>query len=70
MYIEVVNENAVRRVMKRCQNSYMPGGPLTGGRKRPVTITSVPPHELLNEVSSQADDTGADSSCDPGQLQS
>ncbi|KAK1924052.1 hypothetical protein DB88DRAFT_540136 [Papiliotrema laurentii] len=50
MYIEVVNENAVRRVMKRCQNSYMPGGPLTGGRKRPVTITSVPPHELLNEL--------------------
>lgn len=42
----------MRQILKLRQNSHMPGGPLTCGRKRPVTITSVPLDELINEVSS------------------
>ena len=49
-FIEVANEEAARKVLKSRQNSLMPGGPLTGGRKRPVTITSVPPSQLIDEV--------------------
>jgi hypothetical protein len=55
-YVEVADVEAARKILKLRQNSPMPGGPLTAGRKRPVTITSVPLSELVNEVSLFASD--------------
>jgi hypothetical protein len=50
-YIEVASREAARKVLQKCQNAFMPGGPLTQPRSRAVTITQVPYSELVKEVS-------------------
>jgi hypothetical protein len=50
-YIEVASGEAARKVLQKCQNAFMPGGPLTQPRARAVTITQVPYSELVKEVS-------------------
>ncbi|KLT42987.1 hypothetical protein CC85DRAFT_69343 [Cutaneotrichosporon oleaginosum] len=50
MYIEVQSRAAARRVLQKCQNTYMSGGRVTRGRKRAVTISIVTHEELLNEL--------------------
>ena len=66
-YIEVASGEAARKVLQKCQNAFMPGGPLTQPRARAVTITQVPHSELIKEVSFQslksfpeADDVSSD----------
>ncbi|WRT66361.1 uncharacterized protein IL334_003316 [Kwoniella shivajii] len=54
MYIEVASLEASRLILQTRQNTYMPGGPLTGGRKRPVTITHVSHAELVSELRPQS----------------
>lgn len=49
-YVEVASVEAAREVLQTRQNTFMPGGILSG-RKRPVTITQVTHAELLAEVS-------------------
>ena len=51
-YIEVASGEAARKILQKCQNAFMPGGPLTSPRSRAVTITQVPHAELIKEVSS------------------
>ncbi|WVF71462.1 hypothetical protein IAT40_006266 [Kwoniella sp. CBS 6097] len=50
LYIEVDSVKAGQLILKTKQNTYMAGGPLTGGKKRPVTITPVSHNELLSEL--------------------
>ncbi|ORY34022.1 hypothetical protein BCR39DRAFT_586218 [Naematelia encephala] len=50
MYIEVISQEAARKIMKTRQNTFMAGGALTGGRKRPVTISPVSHAELISEL--------------------
>lgn len=50
-YVEVASLEAARKILQSCQNAQMPGGPLTGGKKRAVTISQVHHSELLKEVS-------------------
>ncbi|WVW83907.1 hypothetical protein I302_105929 [Kwoniella bestiolae CBS 10118] len=50
LYIEAVSLDAAKHVLRARQNTYMPGGPLTGGKKRPVTITIVSHVELVTEL--------------------
>ncbi|BEJ11067.1 hypothetical protein CspHIS471_0104890 [Cutaneotrichosporon sp. HIS471] len=50
MYVEVQSRLAARRVLQKCQNTYMSGGRVTRGRKRAVTISIVTHEELLNEL--------------------
>ncbi len=39
-----------RKILQARQNSFVAGGALTGGRKRPVTISLVAQAELIAEV--------------------
>ncbi|GMK54344.1 hypothetical protein CspeluHIS016_0109300 [Cutaneotrichosporon spelunceum] len=50
MYVEVQSILAAKRVLQKCQNTYMSGGRVTRGRKRAVTISIVTHDELLNEL--------------------
>lgn len=51
LYFEAASQDAARRVLQKCQNTFMPGGRVTSGRKRPVTVSQVTHSELLREVS-------------------
>lgn len=51
LYFEAASQDAARRVLQKCQNTFMPGGRVTSGRKRPVTVSQVSHSELLREVS-------------------
>ncbi|KAK6910106.1 hypothetical protein I203_104137 [Kwoniella mangroviensis CBS 8507] len=50
LYIEVASLDAAKHILQTRQNNHMPGGPLTGGKKRPVTITIVSHIELVTEL--------------------
>ncbi|WWC94172.1 hypothetical protein V866_001011 [Kwoniella sp. B9012] len=50
LYIEVASLDAAKHILQTRQNTHMPGGPLTGGKKRPVTITIVSHVELVTEL--------------------
>ncbi|WVQ99406.1 hypothetical protein IAU59_006539 [Kwoniella sp. CBS 9459] len=50
LYIEVDSVEAGQLILKTKQNTFMTGGPLTGGKRRPVTITPVSHSELLLEL--------------------
>nr|KIR87663.1 hypothetical protein I308_01685 [Cryptococcus tetragattii IND107] len=50
LYIEASTLHAAQTILKTCQNTFMPGGALTSGRKRPVTITPVSHAELIEEL--------------------
>ncbi|KAK8864397.1 hypothetical protein IAR55_001645 [Kwoniella newhampshirensis] len=50
LYIEARSREAAQLILKTRNNTFMPGGPLTGGRKRPVTITLVSHEELIAEL--------------------
>nr|XP_018263078.1 uncharacterized protein I303_04569 [Kwoniella dejecticola CBS 10117]OBR85236.1 hypothetical protein I303_04569 [Kwoniella dejecticola CBS 10117] len=50
LYVEVSSLEAAKKTLQSRQNSYMPGGPGTGGKKRPVTITIVSHAELITEL--------------------
>lgn len=49
-YIEASTLQAAQTILKTCQNTFMSGGALTSGRKRPVTITPVSHAELIEEL--------------------
>lgn len=49
-YIEASTLQAAQTILKTCQNTFMSGGALTSGRKRPVTITAVSHAELIEEL--------------------
>lgn len=49
-YIEASTLHAAQTILKTCQNTFMPGGALTSGRERPVTITPVSHAELIEEL--------------------
>ncbi|KAE8537781.1 hypothetical protein D1P53_005837 [Cryptococcus gattii VGV] len=50
LYIEASTLQAAQTILKTCQNTFMSGGALTSGRKRPVTITPVSHAELIEEL--------------------
>ncbi|OCF42892.1 hypothetical protein I317_03243 [Kwoniella heveanensis CBS 569] len=50
LYIEVDSVEAGQLILKTKQNTFMAGGPITGGKRRPVTITPVSHNELLSEL--------------------
>nr|XP_031863258.1 uncharacterized protein CI109_001131 [Kwoniella shandongensis]KAA5530330.1 hypothetical protein CI109_001131 [Kwoniella shandongensis] len=50
MYIEADSREAAQLILQTRQNTFMPGGPLTGGKKRPVTILMVSYEELVMEL--------------------
>ncbi|WWC70212.1 uncharacterized protein I206_104162 [Kwoniella pini CBS 10737] len=54
LYIETASLEAAKKILQSRQNSYMPGGPGTGGKKRPVPITIVSEAELISELRPQS----------------
>ncbi|KIS01127.1 hypothetical protein L804_00996 [Cryptococcus deuterogattii 2001/935-1] len=50
LYIEASTLQAAQTILKTCQNTFMSGGALTSGRKRPVTIAPVSHAELIEEL--------------------
>ncbi|ODN79799.1 hypothetical protein L202_03701 [Cryptococcus amylolentus CBS 6039] len=50
LYIEVASLEAARHILATRQNTFMPGGKLTGHRLRAVTISAVPQKELIDEL--------------------
>ncbi|WVR07041.1 hypothetical protein IAU60_004080 [Kwoniella sp. DSM 27419] len=53
-YLVVASPEAAKSILKTRQNTFIPGGPLTCGKKRPVTITPVTHPELLSELRPQS----------------
>ncbi|EAL23512.1 hypothetical protein CNBA1590 [Cryptococcus deneoformans B-3501A] len=50
LYIEAATPQAAQTILKTCQNTFLSGGALTSGRRRPVTITPVSHSELIEEL--------------------
>lgn len=49
-YVELASSAAARQILQTRQNALMPCGPLSGDRRRAVTVSLVSHDELLEEV--------------------